>query len=40
MVVDDSTLAFGELVGQQTYANLKENPQVAIAVVDITSSKK
>ncbi len=34
MVVDGSTLAFGELVGRQTYLNLKENPKVAIAVVD------
>ena len=33
-IVDDSTLAFGELVGQQTYVNLKENPKVAIVVVD------
>ncbi|MCD6152516.1 MAG: pyridoxamine 5'-phosphate oxidase family protein [Syntrophobacterales bacterium] len=34
MVLDDSTLAFGELVGGRTYANLKENPKAAIAVVD------
>ncbi len=34
LVVDDSTLAFGEVVGQQTFSNLKENPKVAIAVVD------
>lgn len=34
MVVDDSALAFGEMTGQQTYANLQENPKVAIVVVD------
>jgi len=34
MVVDDSTLAYGEAVGKQTYSNLKENPKVAIVVVD------
>lgn len=34
MVVDDSTLGFGELTAKQTYANLLENPTVAIAVVD------
>jgi predicted pyridoxine 5'-phosphate oxidase superfamily flavin-nucleotide-binding protein len=33
-VVDDSTLAFGEAVGGQTYSNLKENSRVAIAVMD------
>lgn len=34
MVVDDATLAFGELVGRQTYSNVKNNPKVAVAVVD------
>jgi hypothetical protein len=34
IVIDDGALAFGELVGGQTYANLKENPKAAIAVVD------
>jgi len=34
MVVDDSTLAFGELVGRKTFSNIKENPKVAVAVVD------
>lgn len=34
MVVDDSTLAFGEIAGKQTYSNLKENPQIAIAIVN------
>jgi len=33
-VVDDSTLAFGEVTGRQTYKNLQENPKVAIAVMD------
>lgn len=34
MVLDDSTLAFGEIAGKQTYSNLKENPQIAIAIVN------
>ena len=34
IAVDDNTLAFGELVGQQTYLNLKQNPKVAIAAID------
>ncbi len=34
VVLDDSTLAFGELTGKQSYKNVLENPQVAIAVVD------
>lgn len=34
IVLDDSTLAFGEVTGKQTYRNLQENPKVAIAVVD------
>lgn len=34
VVVDDSTLAFGEVTGRQTYKNLQENPKAAIAVMD------
>jgi predicted pyridoxine 5'-phosphate oxidase superfamily flavin-nucleotide-binding protein len=34
IVVDDSTLAFGEMTGRQSFKNLQENPRVAIAVVD------
>lgn len=34
MLVDDSTLAFGEVTGKRTYKNLMENPKVAIAVMD------
>jgi predicted pyridoxine 5'-phosphate oxidase superfamily flavin-nucleotide-binding protein len=34
VVVDDSTLAFGEVTCRQTYKNLQENPKVAIAVID------
>ncbi len=34
VAVDDSTLAFGEVTGRQTYKNLQENPKVAIAVMD------
>ncbi len=34
VVLDDSTLAYGELTGKQSYQNVLENPQVAIAVVD------
>jgi hypothetical protein len=34
IVIDDETLAWGELVGRQTYGNVLENPKVAIAVVD------
>lgn len=34
IVLDDATLAYGELTGKQSYKNVLENPQVAIAVVD------
>jgi uncharacterized protein len=34
IVLDNSTLAFGELTAKQSYKNLLENPRVAIAVVD------
>jgi hypothetical protein len=34
IVLDDSTLAYGELTGKQSYKNVLENPRVAIAVVD------
>lgn len=37
IVVDDETLAFGEMVGKLTYQNLKDNPQVAVAVADRSS---
>ena len=33
-VIDDSTLAFGEMTGKQSYSNLQENPKIAVAVVD------
>ncbi len=33
-VLDESTLAYGELTGKQSYKNVLENPRVAIAVVD------
>ena len=34
LILDNDTLAFGELVGGQTYSNLLENPKVAISAVD------
>lgn len=34
IVLDESTLAYGELTGKQSYKNVLENPRVAIAVVD------
>lgn len=34
IVLDESTLAYGELTGKQSYKNLKENPRVAVAVVN------
>ena len=34
VVLDDCTLAYGELTGKQSYQNVIENPRVAIAVVD------
>lgn len=34
VVLDDETLAYGELTGKQSYQNVLENPRVAIAAVD------
>ena len=34
-VVDDETLAFADLYSQKTRANLKVNPNIALAVVDL-----
>ncbi len=34
IVLDDSTLAYGEVTGKQSYKNVLENTRVAIAVVD------
>jgi predicted pyridoxine 5'-phosphate oxidase superfamily flavin-nucleotide-binding protein len=34
-VVDDETLAFADLYSQKTRANLRVNPQIALAVVDL-----
>ena len=33
-VVDDKTLAYSESTGQKTFKNLKDNPKVAVLVVD------
>ncbi len=33
-VVDDETLAYSEGMGEKTFRNLKENPKVAVMVVD------
>lgn len=33
-VIDEETLAFAELTGKKTYANIKENPNIAVAVVN------
>lgn len=33
-VLDDETIMFVEATAKKTYANVKENPRVAIAVVD------
>jgi predicted pyridoxine 5'-phosphate oxidase superfamily flavin-nucleotide-binding protein len=38
-VVDDETLAFADLYSQKTRANLKENPNIALAVVDLKALK-
>lgn len=35
-VLDDETIMFVEATAKKTYANVKENPQVAIAVVDVS----
>jgi predicted pyridoxine 5'-phosphate oxidase superfamily flavin-nucleotide-binding protein len=34
-VVDDETLAFADLYSQKTRANLKVNPHIALALVDL-----
>ncbi|SHF15444.1 hypothetical protein SAMN02745218_01573 [Desulfofundulus australicus DSM 11792] len=34
LVLDEQTLAYGELVGKKTYQNLLENPRVAVVVTD------
>ncbi len=34
MVIDDSTLAYGEICGKQTYKNLNANQKISIAAVD------
>lgn len=33
-VLDDENLFFAEITGKRTYENLKQNPKIAIAVVD------
>jgi predicted pyridoxine 5'-phosphate oxidase superfamily flavin-nucleotide-binding protein len=38
-VVDDETLAFADLYSQKTRANLKVNPHIALAVVDLKALK-
>jgi predicted pyridoxine 5'-phosphate oxidase superfamily flavin-nucleotide-binding protein len=38
-VVDDETLAFADLYSQKTRANLRDNPQIALAVVDLKELK-
>jgi predicted pyridoxine 5'-phosphate oxidase superfamily flavin-nucleotide-binding protein len=38
-VVDDETLAFADLYSQKTRANLKVNPNIALAVVDLKALK-
>jgi predicted pyridoxine 5'-phosphate oxidase superfamily flavin-nucleotide-binding protein len=38
-VVDDETLAFADLYSQKTRANLKVNPNIAIAIVDLKALK-
>lgn len=39
VVLDNQTLAYGEVVGKQTYQNLTENPKVAVVVADRQSMK-
>lgn len=39
VVLDHQTLAYGEVVGKQTYRNLTENPKVAVVVADRQSMK-
>jgi predicted pyridoxine 5'-phosphate oxidase superfamily flavin-nucleotide-binding protein len=38
-VVDDETLAFADLYSQKTRANLRDNPHIALAVVDLKALK-
>jgi hypothetical protein len=38
-VLDDDTLIFADILSPNTRANLEENPQVAIDVVDVKSMK-
>ena len=38
-VVDDETLAFADLYSKKTQENLKANPHIAIAVVDLKGLK-
>jgi len=38
-VVDDETLAFADLYSQKTRANLRVNPSIALAVVDLRTLK-
>ena len=39
MVVDDNTLAFACVMSPKTVSNLKENPKIAVAVVDAQAFK-
>ena len=39
MVVDDNTLAFACMMSPKTVSNLKENPKIAVAVVDAQARK-
>lgn len=39
MVVDDKTLAFACMMSPKTVSNLKENPKIAVAVVDAQARK-
>ena len=38
-VIDDETLAFADLYSQKTRANLKANPHIALAVLDLKALK-
>ena len=39
MVVDDNTVAFACMMSPKTVSNLKENPKIAVAVVDAQARK-
>ena len=39
MVVDDNTLAFACMMSPKTVSNLKENPKIAVSVVDTQARK-